>query len=48
MGRTKKWRPRDGEFKSLRGSKKARNKKQRARKAELQNYINLKAANDNK
>jgi len=43
MGRTRRWQPRDGEFKKFKGSKKQRNKKQRANKADLQININLEA-----
>jgi len=41
MGQTRRWQPRNGEFKALRGSKKKRNKERRAQKAFLQSQINL-------
>jgi len=39
MGRTKRQEPRNGNFKKLKASKKQRNKKQRATKADLQKHV---------
>ena len=39
MGKTKRQEPRNGEFKKLKASKKQRNKKQRAAKANLQKEL---------
>lgn len=47
MGKTKRYEPRNGEFKKLRGSKKQRTKKLRANKANLQKEVKLTNRNPN-
>lgn len=47
MGKTKKWAPKNGEFKRLRGNKKQRTKRQRSKKANLQKEIKFTNRNPN-
>ena len=41
MGKTRRWTPRDGEFKKLKASKQKRNKKRQVSKVELQKQVGL-------
>ena len=47
MSKTNRWVPYDGEFKKLRGSKKQRMKKRRAKKANLLKEISFSTRNPN-